>query len=63
MKQNGGGFSLFLFHLKSNTMADYKYEYYCKDCEEDFMSTEPHNLCGQCLGSNITGGEIEKVGS
>jgi Zn finger protein HypA/HybF involved in hydrogenase expression len=30
-----------------------EYEYYCRSCEEDFVSTEQENLCTQCLGENI----------
>ena len=32
---------------------EYPYEYYCKDCKEDFASKVPEVCCGQCCSPNI----------
>jgi len=34
-------------------MRKFKYEYYCNDCGDDFVSEKKETLCTQCLSSNI----------
>ena len=41
--------------MTMNTLVkqDYKYSYICKDCDEDFESSQKETLCAECLSTNI----------
>lgn len=30
-----------------------EYTYYCRDCDDDWISDEKERHCTQCLGTNI----------
>ena len=32
---------------------EYPYDFYCKDCGEDFSSKDPETCCAQCNSVNV----------
>ena len=47
-------------HYVLTDMRKFKYEYYCNDCGDDFVSEKKETLCTQCLSSNIKNTAIEQ---